>query len=235
MKDYLDDNRLSWKARGIMAYLLRHPDTAASERVLADLSSEGVTAVRAALNELVKLGYITRSKIRKADGKFQWRYSIQPCLGEPCAENPSMDNPIVVVNDLNGTNSIDKETTTMQYPSMENPSMENLSMVNKETHEQKLKRLTRVYENEIGGITKHISEKIEAALEQHGVDQVEEAMKTAAAANKRSWSYTEGILRNWNTNGRHRPPANAPQKKRPEKLIILDDDGTPLREVMVNV
>jgi hypothetical protein len=70
-KTALEDSRLSWRARGLLAYLLTKPD---NWRVLvAQLVSagpDGRTSVRAGLTELESAGYITRSQGRRDGG--QW-------------------------------------------------------------------------------------------------------------------------------------------------------------------
>ncbi|MDJ0386133.1 hypothetical protein [Streptomyces sp. G-G2] len=67
----LEDSRLSFRARGILAYLLAKPD---SWRVAADRISnagkEGVEAVRTALRELRDAGYYRVVTERLADGTF---------------------------------------------------------------------------------------------------------------------------------------------------------------------
>ena len=67
----LNDERLSWKARGLLAYLLSKPDSWAV--VVADLvkrSPDGRASVLTGLVELEKLGYIKRSS-KRGDA---WRF-----------------------------------------------------------------------------------------------------------------------------------------------------------------
>lgn len=65
------DHRLSWAARGILAYLLSMPPTwrTSAER-LAAASPNGVTYVRSALKELETNGYLRRRKTQ--DERGQW-------------------------------------------------------------------------------------------------------------------------------------------------------------------
>ena len=54
----LEDTRLSWKARGLLAYLLTRPKNwEVNSEQLASISPCGPTAVRAGLRELEKAGY----------------------------------------------------------------------------------------------------------------------------------------------------------------------------------
>lgn len=65
------DHRLSWAARGILAYLLSMPPTwrTSAER-LAAASPNGVTYIRSALKELETAGYLRRRKTQ--DERGQW-------------------------------------------------------------------------------------------------------------------------------------------------------------------
>jgi hypothetical protein len=65
------DHRLSWKARGLLVYLLSQPDHWRTTIAhLASISPEGIHAVRTGLKELETLGYLER--IRKQNGLGQW-------------------------------------------------------------------------------------------------------------------------------------------------------------------
>ena len=69
--DVLRDVRLSWKARGLLAYLLSLPDDwrTSSDR-LARLGPDGRDAVRSGLRELEELGYLVRRRIQSSTGRW---------------------------------------------------------------------------------------------------------------------------------------------------------------------
>lgn len=71
-KTGLEDVRLSWKAKGLLAYLLGKPDnwTVIAE-FLVTQSTDGRTAVLSGLKELEEFGYLVRTKLRNEDGTFQ--------------------------------------------------------------------------------------------------------------------------------------------------------------------
>jgi DNA-binding MarR family transcriptional regulator len=67
----IEDEGLSWKARGILIYLLSKPDHwRTSTAHLASVSPEGIHAVRSGLQELERAGYVKR--IRKQNPSGQW-------------------------------------------------------------------------------------------------------------------------------------------------------------------
>jgi len=121
-KHGLNDDRLSWKAKGLLAYLLSKPDNwQVYERDLIKRATDGRDAVRTGLRELEKYGYLARRQIRREDGSFGhmeyvvYERPIEPkdtldgkpvhgCLPSaenPSAENPSADFPTHNNNDLN--------------------------------------------------------------------------------------------------------------------------------------
>ena len=69
-KTALEDTRLSWKAKGILAYLLSKPDNwtvYCSE--LEKRAEDGERSVRSGLKELERYGYLERRRIRGNDEK----------------------------------------------------------------------------------------------------------------------------------------------------------------------
>lgn len=87
----LQDERLSYRARGIAASMLSRPPgwTTSSER-LAQGGAEGREAVRSALKELEKFGYLIRTRAKNDKG--QWVHSQEifdiPGMDEPPTGNP---------------------------------------------------------------------------------------------------------------------------------------------------
>lgn len=73
----LEDARLSWRARGILAYLLSRPSgwETDSER-LAAIAKEGRDAVRTALTELERCRYLFRVKTQGSGGLWATEYVL---------------------------------------------------------------------------------------------------------------------------------------------------------------
>jgi len=110
-KKCLEDNSLSWKAKGVLCYLLSRPDNWRTyPDQLATVSTDQEHSTRSAIKELIKAGYIKRSRLQcEDDGRFQgFEYIITE---DPYMENPYTDSPSV------------------EPPSMELPSMEDQSLI----------------------------------------------------------------------------------------------------------
>lgn len=71
-RDLLRDQRLSYMARGILAYLLDHPEewNARSKAIAADSDRDGVDKVQTALKELRVHGYLRLERRQGSDGRF---------------------------------------------------------------------------------------------------------------------------------------------------------------------
>lgn len=111
-KTLLEDKRLSWKAKGMLTYLLSKPDNWKPIREeLVKASKDGITVVRNTLKELEELGYMKRQPIRE-DGKIKaWEHVVyeipqthqisENLLVEnlPVEKSP-VDNLTLISNDL---------------------------------------------------------------------------------------------------------------------------------------
>ncbi len=110
-KSLLDDDRLSWKAKGILAYLLGKKDGwRANTSDIEKHGCDGRDAVRAGLKEIIKLGYGRWCSERGDDGKLSGRVlvvsdtpaeeTLEPSDGENRqTENPSDGKPVTNKND----------------------------------------------------------------------------------------------------------------------------------------
>lgn len=105
----LEDSRLSWAARGVMAYLLAKPDNWVVQP--GDLQRNGRCgrdAIRSIFKELEDCGYLLRHRVNHSSGQFGWTYRVyeSPDLNPeyqrklaaeapapPSPEKPSMVEP----------------------------------------------------------------------------------------------------------------------------------------------
>ena len=97
----LEDTRLSFRAKGILVFILSKPDRwQVSERHLAEQGPDGRSAVASALTELEEAGYLRRTRSREADGTFSWQSMIfdepQPANEPEPAEETQPEQPAEV-------------------------------------------------------------------------------------------------------------------------------------------
>ena len=118
---HLRNKELSLKAKGLLSQMLSLPED--WDYTLAGLSyinRESIDAIRTAVWELEKAGYITRRQGRDEKGKMTAiEYTIYeqpqpPALDCPVLENPTADKPI------------------LENPTTDNPTSENPTQLNKD-------------------------------------------------------------------------------------------------------
>lgn len=126
-KTFLEDDRLSYKAKGILAYLLSKPDN--WKVIVSDLvkhSKDGFDSVYSGLKELKKYGYYEKNPIRDEKGIIiRWESIIYevpkiketnqthetsllrdfPDVDFPDMENPEHNNNYINNNKLNNNDS----------------------------------------------------------------------------------------------------------------------------------
>ena len=83
--EMLNDKRLSWKAKGMLAYLLSLPDTwEVYVAHVRTISTDGNDSTASGLNELIEFKYVWR-KPRSGNEPGGWEYYV---YDEPHLENP---------------------------------------------------------------------------------------------------------------------------------------------------
>lgn len=118
--EFLNDNRLSWKAKGILTWLLSRPDNWQPKLIdMQKRSSDGRDSTSSGINELIKYGYIIRESQRDNKGLFLgYDYQVYelPVSGLtdadiPVSENPVSDNPPLINTDLISTEKTNTKKT----------------------------------------------------------------------------------------------------------------------------
>ena len=94
---HLRDKRLSLKAKGLLSQMLSLPDDwDYTLSGLAYINRESKDAIRSAVNELERAGYVQRHQTTDASGKFSVNEYIiyeRPISANPSPEKPSSDIP----------------------------------------------------------------------------------------------------------------------------------------------
>ena len=116
---HLRNKDLTLKAKGLLSQMLSLPED--WDFTLAGLSyinREKIDAIREAIRELEKAGYIVRSRERDEKGRLRgadyviYEQPQQPTSDLPTLENPTLDNP------------------TLEKPTLENPTQINKDILN---------------------------------------------------------------------------------------------------------
>lgn len=100
----MQNNKLSWKAKGILTYLLSLPtDWDIHLKEIKEHATDGITSLRSGIKELREKEYIKYMKYKDDEGKFNHVYEVYeyPKLEKPDVENPSMDKPNMEKADIN--------------------------------------------------------------------------------------------------------------------------------------
>ena len=221
----LRDDRLSWKAKGLMAYMLSMPDdwTFYMDE-LQKHATDGRSSFRSGFDELKKLGYVERKRKQNADGTFQWETIVheQPCVGFPQVdkpqvdipqvEKPSMDNRTLLSTnklstykqntDIQSTDDIDSIYISNEYKSRPQKSSASSSMSDNHFSDV-LKSLESILppmqqQQLYGGI---LGEEVSQDYDEFGYELLKEAIRRTAVAGKGHYGYVRGILRNWQNEG----------------------------------
>ena len=95
----IEDKRLSFKARGLLIYMLSKPDDWKfwTSELVKRSAKDGISSIRTALKELEGAGYLTRKRERSSKGTFtsqDWILTDKPAF-QPQVEKPHVDNPQV--------------------------------------------------------------------------------------------------------------------------------------------
>lgn len=116
-----NDPRLTWKAKGVHDYLMSKPDH--WEAIIKELiaaSADGQSAVRSAIKELIKFGYMHRARETNDLGRVvRWRLDAY--------ETPEM-NPYFGVETPDG-DFLDLDVPDDDFPDDDFPDVENRSLV----------------------------------------------------------------------------------------------------------
>jgi hypothetical protein len=91
-RSMIEDPRLSFRAKGLLAYLLSHPETDLSDkRTLTSVSLEGVDAIETALVELEDAGYFRKDQEKDETGTLRPVVLVSPISRIPVLEAQPMD------------------------------------------------------------------------------------------------------------------------------------------------
>ncbi len=196
----LRDEKLSWRAKGLLAYMLSLPDDWTFHATeLSQHAKDGKEITTKTIQELKKAGYLKRYPVQDPKtGKIShWETAVYEVPStEP--ENQSVEKP--VSGKTNQWESNDRETSDMENQSVEKQSLlstDNLPSTNKQnTNIQSSSSIFSFYENNFGILNSFIAESISQWVNDTSEELVQAAMERALKQQKK-WNYAEGILKQW--------------------------------------
>ena len=140
---HLRNKELSLKAKGLLSQMLSLPeDWDYTLKGLSLINREKIDAIREAIKELERAGYIVRSRERDEKGRLRGAdYAIfdyviyeqphtEPTPDLPTLENPTLDNP------------------TQEKPTLEKPTLENPTQLNKDIQRTDLPKKEKIITDE---------------------------------------------------------------------------------------
>lgn len=175
----IEDNRLSWKARGIFTYLWAQSDDWDFYEVeVTKHAPDGRDSLRTGLKELEKFGYLKRT-IKRDKGRFNkydWILSDTPMLDFPNSEKPNSENPTLTST---------KETST------------NNNNGGGEELENSLQTVINNFQKNIGLLNGKNINDLQVWTKDLPVDVINYAVDIAADNNAQTYSYVNSILKRW--------------------------------------
>lgn len=185
----LKDKRLSWKAKGILAYILTLPDDWVFYREeLSRHAKDGLDSLRAGMKELKEYGYLKRFPVRDDNNKIiKWETIIYEVpQNDPVVAFPPVEIP-------------PEEKPPEEKPPVENPKLLNtkeLSTNKQNTNIQSSSSIFSFYENNFGILNPFVADSITQWANDTSEELVQAAMERALKQQKK-WNYAEGILKQW--------------------------------------
>jgi hypothetical protein len=140
---HLRDKNLSLKAKGLLSQMLSLPeDWDYTLSGLARINAEGTDAIRAAVQELERAGYIRRSRVRDDKGCLRGtEYIIYEQPQQPDGDAPKSPARNAATPFFSSQPTLEKPVE--DAPMLENPTLENPTQLNKDkTNSLKNKILT---------------------------------------------------------------------------------------------
>lgn len=183
-KSFIHDDNLSWKAKGILLYLLSRPDDwRIYETELNKHSSDGRDSLRTGIKELEQAGYIHRTRRRNEKGQLrEYEYQVfeQPNqIGKTYVGKTNIGKSNTTNNNSTNNNNTNNETgDTSQI----------FQLVSKELEMIQSPLKVQELEDELNIIKGNKLEIVTVAI-------------NYCKQNKKGINYLIKVLRNWNNEG----------------------------------
>lgn len=208
--DVLNNTALSWKAKGLFAYLWSQSDLWDFYEVeVLKHSTDGRASLRAGLKELEEHGYLKRYRNRDDKGilrESKWILSEQPMFDFPKLDKPTLDYPTLDNRTLTNTNY----NNTNNNNTDKNEAVVDTSLVNivDQPEEESIDddgfgKIVEFYQENFGMMSSFLYDDMRQAYNEWQQQSKEpdliiiKAMQIALSNNVRNWKYACAVLRTW--------------------------------------
>lgn len=219
----LNNTQLSWKAKGLFAYLWSQSDSWDFYEVeVLKHSTDGRASLRAGLKELEEHGYLKRYRNRDDKGilrESKWILSEQPMFDFPKLDKPTLDYPTLDNRTLTNTNqnNTNLNNTNLNEDAAVEPNVVNIEAQPKEqtTDCGGFAKVVDFYKTNFGMLNSYMAEELRQTYDEWSSQSEEpggiiiKAMQIALAKNVRNWKFVCGVLRQWEGKARTLADAEA--------------------------
>ena len=201
----LNNTQLSWKAKGLFAYLWSQSDSWDFYEVeVLKHSTDGRASLRAGLKELEEHGYLKRYRNRDDKGilrESKWILSEQPMFDFPKLDKPTLDNRTLTSTNQNNTNL---NNTNLNEDAAVEPNVVNIEDQQKQATDcGGFAKVIDFYKTNFGLLNSYMAEELRHTYDEWSSQSEEpsgiiiKAMQIALAKNVRNWKFVCGVLRQW--------------------------------------
>lgn len=206
----LNNTQLSWKAKGLFAYLWSQSDSWDFYEVeVLKHSTDGRASLRAGLKELEEHGYLKRYRNRDDKGilrESKWILSEQPMFDFPKLDKPTLDYPTLDNRTLTSTN---QNNTNLNNTNLNEDAAVEPNVVNIEDQQKQatdcggFAKVIDFYKTNFGLLNSYMAEELRHTYDEWSSQSEEpggiiiKAMQIALSNNVRNWKYACAVLRTW--------------------------------------
>ncbi|MDY2686124.1 MAG: DnaD domain protein [Selenomonadaceae bacterium] len=203
---HLRDKRLSFKAKGLMSFMLSLPDNwVYSIKGLSYFATDGKDAVRGALKELEKAGYLQMKRERNENGTLSnAAYTLAekpmsdfPTLDYPTLEKPTLDNPTLLNTNRQNTKEENKDNSRSSCS----------TRTYDDDNDDDFLKIKDFYSSNIGELEPYTEKKLNELVKCYSSLWVIEGMKRCVEGGerKKNLRYLQAVLGGWKADGYEKP------------------------------
>lgn len=227
--EIVNNEEISWQAKGMMLYLLSKPDGwSFYEKDLTNRATNGKDSVRSIIKELLDYGYLKRGeRLRNNKGNLGgYKYVVEDYLfesydgksyigkskvGKSYVGKPKVGNPYVGKSAHSNTKSLSNTKSFSNTENNNNTKEQNQSSLSSEIFKL-------IESNNIAVLTDFTASEVDYMINDTSDELVLQAVKIAVENNARNLKYIKSIIRNWHNKGyKTIDQVNAAEKQRKGK------------------